>query len=303
MRTLLNAAFTHAGMPTVTLPAGTIPVPPAFPIAALTANAVSWFEARYGVALSGTVRTSEYGVTAWQDQIAATNDSLIVPNATPLLAVGNQNGQSVIANLNSGNVSAASQVQQLVCSTPNTVSFNYNQPFSVALAFRTPGPFGEYDFILSNVLATAGTLQGWAVSSGGTQPANLFGPSGCMGAYLINTYGSKNAIARGSTALAVDTNYIAVITFDGSGTAGGITIYLNNAAETMTVVADNLASSTTNAAGQKLAVFNEASNTYYANSVAEGAVMFGFMVFNTALTAAQATSVDQYFNGVYAIHS
>ena len=293
MRVLLNASFTGANMPTIALPAGTIPAPLAFPISSLSTAALAWFEARYGVSHAGTV-------TSWADQLAGSTDVLSVPSTrtAPTYAAALQNGLPGIQDTNAAGQSTAQNVQQLSSiSDVASLAFDYTQPFTAVCVMKTGAAFNQYSVLLSH----ASGFTGWWLMSGGTGTGND-APAGAFALGLFNSYTSPAAVVHGSTPLQPNKAYIVTVKSDGTGTAAGITILVNAVAEGKTTMSDTLGTASIKTSGQALCVFDLSNSPGSQVTEATAQTIFGFMIFNKVTTAADDTAIDTYFNNAYAIH-
>lgn len=292
MRTLLNATFTKANMPSVTLPPGTVPTPPAFPISSLAANCLAWFEARYGVSYGGTV-------ASWADQFTGNTEKLIpqAARSAPSFNLVAQHGLAGVINTNTAAGSLAASQSLISNALPASLAFEYTQPFTIAIAFKTGPSFGTFGVIFS---LTAGTTGIW-VGAGGTSAPASSGGGGKMSFGVVGQVNTHAAFIGGSTTLLVNTNYIAILSYDGSGTAGGMTITLNAVAETPAIGQNTLGTTTIVNASRQISVF-DLNNGTLTTSESFGATVYGWFIFNKVTTSGDNTNIDAYLNGAYAIH-
>ncbi|MEK7690508.1 MAG: hypothetical protein AAB425_05770, partial [Bdellovibrionota bacterium] len=112
------------------------------------------------------------------------------------------------------------------------LDLEHSDPFSIVLAMRTGSAFNAWEWIVNKQQAS-GEYNGWYFFTGSSNTQKLgfaYERTGGSGASYVSH-------ANSTTALTTSTNYIAVLTNAGTGTAG-FAMYLNGTAETMVSVSD-----------------------------------------------------------------
>jgi hypothetical protein len=122
------------------------------------------------------------------------------------------------------------------------VGYEYNQPFSISFAFVYGGGVrNSYNYLFGHYETATGAAgyRGIIVSIGSSS-----GVANTIGIRLQNTTAAAIQVS-GSTVLVAGKCYCCTITYDGSGLAAGLKLYVNGiVAETKTVQKDLLASGT-----------------------------------------------------------
>jgi hypothetical protein len=160
------------------------------------------------------------------------------------------------------------------------LGFTLTQPFSIFLVIKrqaTTGTQKADEFLIGNNNSAA--FSGWSLMVGSAFTNTLhFDFVGTTGTSLH---------AHGSTALVTGTAYGITVTYDGSGSAAGIQIYVNGVAETMTVITNTATGATTNL---PLVIGGGAANAnfYDADFVCEAAIA------NAKLTSTQIGYLNTY---------
>lgn len=266
--TLTDTVFSTSGLPLIA----------PNPSNLFGANLVGWWSVDSGLGLSGSravslTDRSSSAVTLVQS--TSTEELLEITNA--------KNGLPGLQNDTPG-----TQGKWLASSAIDTpLNFEYNQPFSVAIAFVCGATREAYELLIGQ-WTTTGSV-GWYIDCGsniGSNPALR----------CVNTLTTKEASAAASNTLVSGTAYSYVFTYDGSGLASGINIYLNGSQQTSTIKNNTLASSTLKTTGQ-LTYLNGSQTGNSGNHV-----LLETFVVNRVVTASEVTNADFYTNARYAIH-
>jgi hypothetical protein len=123
-------------------------------------------------------------------------------------------------------------------SSATLTNFTGSSAFSVAAWIATTATTSQ---VFLSTLKTTGNFQGWELGSDVTGPLRL-------SFYLINSVGGNTyLLVNGSTTLSTGALFYVVSTYDGSGSASGVKLYVNGVAETMTTVHNTFSGSAANA--------------------------------------------------------
>jgi hypothetical protein len=155
--------------------------------------------------------------------------------------------------------------------------FSNVQPFS-ASAWGTVGGAGLEGGLFGNVNDTNGTYQGWDVfydNSSGRLYFEIFN----------NISNNFNQVYIAASALGIGTIFHAVFTYDGSGSASGMKVYVNGVAQTVTVASNTLTATSTNGT-----IPFCIGGRYSTGTVWQG-VIADVRLYNSALTQASVTSL------------
>jgi hypothetical protein len=253
---LTGATFTQPGLPNIWDPGFLAP------------NVVGWWMADYQLAVNGSNQ-----VTAWTDQSGLGNTlTNAAPASSLVMTPGSQNGRPMVASPSpstGGWVTSAAPIPAM--------NFQVNTPFCVAAAIRRQltSPSASIEALVSNNQTSTSALRGWMlrIGTGGFADLSLAGASGKLEAH-------------GSTVLQALTPYGILATYDGSGSAAGIQLYLGGVAETMTVVTNTAPGTIVN---DVLTCAGTAGNYRDADFIGEA------LVLNIKPSTAQIASISSYF--------
>jgi hypothetical protein len=259
----MSRAIKLAGV-TFTLPG----LPSLWDFSFLAPNVVAWFAADQQLTVNGSQQ-----VTNWGD-LSGTGNTLgnPTPASSLILQPNALNNLPAVKNPAPGNAAA------WVLTTGNGIgtAFGLTTPFSVAgLVTKFAGGTGSN--IINNSTST-GAYTGWRVADGSSGGGFLtFGIACASGLF----------IAHGSTAFVIGSNYKFIVTYDGSGSAAGVQMYINGGTETMTILNNN---GTGAVAPGPLLIGSPAQPNLYT-----GDAFYEFAVINRVLTAAEIASTNAYF--------
>jgi hypothetical protein len=222
----------------------------------------SWFDPTSNLVTSG-------GGSSWTDKA---NHGVMLAGTLPLIL--NANG------VYSAVRQAPGASLQDVAGMPSFLNFDTNQAFTVSMVYTLlayQDASQGYAFYHINSAEI-----GWSVNVGRQVSLTLRSATGL-------------AAARGGTTLTVGTPYIVQVSYDGSGTAGGIRISINGVAETMTVTSDTLA-------GSSIAITSGVADAglFIANSLTAYGQASEILVVTSASSGDVSSGFD-YLNGRYAV--
>jgi hypothetical protein len=126
--------------------------------------------------------------------------------------------------------------QYAIVGSSTSTNFDGTAPFSGCSWFNVPALSGD-QWIFANADISLGAIPGYGIEVYGTTGLRFV---------LINTFGS-NAIdvnTSSGTPVSVNLPHLACVSYDGSKTAAGVSIYLDGALQPNTVVTNNLTGST-----------------------------------------------------------
>ena len=252
----------------------------------LGTNLLAWYKADVGVTLAtGT------NVSALADQSGNGGPTLNQATAgnQPLQVPASQNGLPML-DISSKWVYQSVQPFLRAAANSGQLNFVQTQPFSVGVAFRKYSPagaggiaglfFAYYDTISTN-------MSGWHV--GIANAAGTYYPRFSLfkGAYYAST--GPCAAITGSRVLMNGVNYTMICTYDGTGKAAGMKIYVLGIPDTPTITNDALVGDPYSATSM-MTIWPNLSNS--ACSVADQ--FFEGMVVNRLLTTAEIASMNAY---------
>ena len=110
-----------------------------------------------------------------------------------------------------------------------------------------------------------------------------------LGVDLISTYGTQVVRVKGSTALNDNVTRMVTMTYDGSGSSGGIKLYVNAVAETVSALGDSNSISSSFQNTRKLMIGNR--DTPATNSQAWDGFLDEVRVWNKVLSAAEVSQL------------
>jgi hypothetical protein len=201
---LSGVAFTQPGLPSL------------LDFSFFAPNVVGWWLADYQLTVNGSNQ-----VTGWTDQSGLGNT---LTNAAPASSLVVYPGQ--INGLPAVSAPSVSAPGWVASAAPiPAMNFQSATPFCVVVVLRRQptNPVATAESIVGNNFSGAG-FAGWQIGIGNQNQVTV-----TMG-------GGGRFAAHGGTNPVAGTLYSVVMTYDGSGSAAGIQLYLNGVAETMTVV-------------------------------------------------------------------
>lgn len=144
--------------------------------------------------------------------------------------------------------------------------FDFNQPFS-ATAWIS-GPIGQDSTILGK-MQQGGSYAGWELHVGTGAGGS---GAGLLNVWIINAFG-PSYIQVNSPVLVLDGTWHHVgFTYDGSGTASGVRIYVDGEDATGDTAADSLAGSITNMAQMTIGARDNGRNHQFRGAIREAAI-------------------------------
>ena len=195
--------------------------------------------------------------------------------------VGSNNGTVSGATLTTGSGGIMGEAYDLdgvndTITYGSNFKFNYNEPFS-------------HSFWVNPDNVTSGVLFSDLDSGTGFRGFEVRIESGKLRVFFVNNFGS-NAIdaTTASSILSTGTYQHVVITYDGSGTAAGFTVYVDNVSYNFTSVSQDTLSATT-VSGVTFRVGARVSATYYNGKIDE------WGVYSKAVTGLEVS--DLYNSG------
>lgn len=199
---------------------------------------VGWLRADAGV----TTDSTGVNVTALADQSNTGVPNLVQATTadTPNLIPASQNGLPTLAL--SKFVSSSVQPFLQGSSVAANWAFQPNQPFTVAVAFSKSSVVGPDGSLINSLLgqlnwASVGTANGWFLGIKKPTP-------GIEIVFSLNagsSFGTTDAInVAGSATLFGGSSYSAIASYNGSGKAAGVSLFVNGQPQANTVVDDAL---------------------------------------------------------------
>jgi hypothetical protein len=170
--------------------------------------------------------------------------------------------------------------------------FAATTPFSVVMAVipgATPG--NVYPTDIGNIAGSAGS-GGWSLST--WQTSAIKQPT----FRLVNTRGTAECSVSTNATITPGTPVIIHAVNAGTGTAAGLSIYLNGVLQATTTLFDNLAGATT-ITGNAIALPGASSSGGGTSS----ATFLETFIVNKAMTATDVALMDGYLNAKWAIHT
>lgn len=175
-------------------------------------------------------------------------------------------GSATVGNFNGSSSYAIAPVD-------STLEFDGTAPFTVSLWFRqVAGTSTQH--LIGNIPA-ASPNAGWEINTQGTSVELLICNDYATGKYLLATT---------AAVVELNTTYHLVVTYDGSGKAAGVHIYLNGLSQTMTVASDALESLSSATTSPVLAGARYGGSDYF-----DGAIAYVQVYGDVDLTPAQVT--------------
>ena len=218
------------------------------------------------------------------------------------------NAQNGLPGLHNDTGFGQSRYLQTV-SNPFSSAFTHLTPFSVAIAFRREIINNLTEALIHQMVNhNAYYYQGWGIF------LNFFYGLGAASLWIGNTFAGVSAsqiLVRGSTVLTNGTGYVLIVNYDGSGTAAGVSMYLNGVAETMTVVGDSLVTGTIpDTTGFTASVTGGTVATTAPLSIgdswnggsANSDYFFEWILLDRQMTSLEATNCSSYLNSKWALY-
>lgn len=132
-------------------------------------------------------------------------------------------------------------------------NFNFNQAFSVWAVFNATNTGSEQTVI--GTLNTSSNFVGWEMGLSFVSSV-LLNPV----FFLINTFPTNCIeVVTSSASVVPGTLYDLAMTYSGSGAASGVIIYINGAAQTNSVLQNNLTTTTTNSINPRVGMRQDSS--------------------------------------------
>jgi hypothetical protein len=167
----------------------------------------------------------------------------------------------------------------MVAGNNTNVNFNYNQPFSVFSVVYMTDTTSERMIVGTG--DPASNYNGWWIES----------YQGHLWFYLIGTLSPSHYISTNSIgSLNASTLYDVVATYDGSGTAAGVTLYINGIAQTVHTDVDTLSSTSTTSM-----VYPTVGQRAGSVQLAAGSEVGPIYVWKRVLTAGEASALHSNF--------
>lgn len=218
---LYPGVFTATGLPSIWGPSFLAP------------NLVGWWAADQGLTVNGSNQ-----VTAWNDLSGAGNSLSNSTVADSLVLTAN--AQNSLPALSAPSSAPANGYWVQSAAAIAAMAFGLLNPFSLHMIIKRQATTGSQlpnETLISNNPSAA--FAGWQLMIGSTYSNTVrFRITGASG--FIDTHGS--------TALVNGNAYAITVTYDGSGSASGVQIYINGVAETMTVVTNTATGAVANGA-------------------------------------------------------
>jgi hypothetical protein len=274
-----SGQFTRSGLPVVS-----------FDPTVLGSAVVGWYKSDAGVTTSSGL------ITRIADQSASAVAFTGASGSEMTLTANAKNGLPRIDNTQASG--GAQQYTYAQGTMVTTVDFNYNQPFSVVLAFRqnaslyptgTNAMFGRQTANAANP-----ANRGWAIQN--PQNTNYLNPG-----LALTPNATSGIMTQLPTPLVVGSDYILQATYNGGGVAAGVTLRINGVAVTPTISLDTLASQQTSS-GPSYGVeygFNFQGSFQNYNSSQNS--FYEAVVVNRVLTTQEQANLDAYLNHRFAI--
>ncbi len=191
---------------------------------------------------------------------------------------------SYVAGPRTGTQAASLNGSSYIKAGSNTCLFDTHDAFSIVAWIN--GPL-EQDSTIVGKLRQGGGYTGWELHVGTSAGGS---GSGLMNVWLINSFGA-NYIQVNSPVVVLDGSWHHVaFTYDGSGTAAGVRIYVDGMDATGDTAADTLTATLVNDVELGIGTRQSGANHNFRGAIAEVAA------WNTNLSAANITQIFQ--NGV-----
>lgn len=161
----------------------------------------------------------------------------------------------------------------------NVLQYEYTQPWTATFEICQTDDVAT-SVIFTNVINNA-PYTGWEVWMNGGFP----------GVRIMNTVGTKNVDVTSTFSVSDGSRHVVVITYDGSGLASGVNIYVDGVATGKTVNGDNLLGNTIVAAGQSFYIASQQYSGAANGSFQYASPLYRLQIDNVARSSGWANAV------------
>ena len=164
----------------------------------------------------------------------------------------------------------------------NVLQYEYTQPWSFGAAILGLSTLGATANVIATNVTTSTAFPGIDFA--------FIDPSGHLHVRLINNIVTPHYIGvSGSTVLNDNKPHYLFATYDGSGTAAGVKLYVDGVAEILTIESDTLAGLSIVAVGQDLYVGNQKNHTDFPANCVVDSIRMSNIVRSAAYIASHST--------------